>query len=110
MDCYNKLSTSKIDIKKNIDDNTDDINPYINNKDKKEINKKKKKSKNKCFFCKTKLSLVNFECNECDNIFCIKCRFPEEHECIGFQNKIDNEKKKLDENNPLINFKKVIKI
>lgn len=107
MDCYNKLSNNKIDIKNKINVNSNAINPSNNTNDIKK--KKKKKSKNKCFFCKTKLSLVNFECNECMNIFCIKCRFPEEHECIGFQNKIDKEKQKLDENNPLINFKKVIK-
>ncbi len=116
MDCYHQEAPIEILKNKNILEKKYTNEPIINPSDelesenKKKSKKGKKNNKNKCYFCKAKLSLVNFECNECNYKFCTKCRFPEEHKCIGLQNKIDKEKKLLDENNPVIDFKKVDKI
>jgi len=92
MDCYQE---APIDILKNNDilkkknfTNESIINPSdeVESENKKISKKGKKNNKNKCYFCKAKLSLVNFECNECNYKFCTKCRFHEEHECVGLQN------------------------
>ena len=39
-----------------------------------------KKALNKSNFCKKK-SVINITCTKCDNIFCIKHRCPENHNC-----------------------------
>ncbi len=53
--------------------------------DKKEENANQSESKivknNKCKICKKK-SIVNITCTKCDNVFCIKHRCPENHNCI----------------------------
>jgi AN1-type zinc finger protein 5/6 len=36
--------------------------------------------KKKCFNCKKKIKMINYECR-CKNTFCIKCRLPENHNC-----------------------------
>ena len=44
-----------------------------------EVKSTPKKSQ-KCSMCKKK-SVINITCNKCDNIFCIKHRCPENHNC-----------------------------
>lgn len=39
-----------------------------------------KKKSNKCYLCKKK-SVINITCTKCSNIFCIKHRCPEIHNC-----------------------------
>ena len=41
----------------------------------------------RCGICKKK-SVINIVCNKCDNVFCIKHRCPENHEC-GHDHKKD---------------------
>jgi len=45
--------------------------------------------KNKCFFCNKKIGMMGFDC-KCNKVFCIKCRYPEVHNCT-FNHK-DNER------------------
>jgi predicted nucleic acid binding AN1-type Zn finger protein len=58
----------------------------------------------RCFVCKKKLPLTAIKC-KCNQYFCDKHRYPEEHECT-FDFK-ENSKKKIKENNPKIEFKKL---
>ena len=37
-------------------------------------------TKLRCVCCNKKLSLITFIC-KCDNIYCLKCKFPETHNC-----------------------------
>jgi predicted nucleic acid binding AN1-type Zn finger protein len=37
-------------------------------------------AKSKCNKCKKKTGMMEFKC-DCNKIFCIKCRYPEEHNC-----------------------------
>lgn len=39
-----------------------------------------KTKKNKCFKCNKKVGLAPITC-KCEQIFCAKCRYPEEHNC-----------------------------
>ena len=34
----------------------------------------------RCYKCNKKVGLIPFNC-KCDNSFCSKCRYPEEHDC-----------------------------
>jgi len=36
--------------------------------------------KQQCFFCKKKVGILRFYC-KCNNIYCSKCRHPEDHSC-----------------------------
>ena len=58
----------------------------------------------KCFLCKKKLTLTAIKC-KCEEYFCNKHRYPEEHQCT-FNYKKES-KEKLIENNPKIQFKKI---
>ena len=44
------------------------------------MKKKSKLKKQRCFHCKKKTGILNYKC-KCNNIFCTKCRLPEEHCC-----------------------------
>ena len=55
--------------------------------------------KKRCECCKSKTGLMSFTCS-CNKEFCIKCRYPEEHNC-SFNYKL-KEKENLLKNNPLI--------
>jgi hypothetical protein len=35
----------------------------------------------RCFSCNKKVGLLGFDCR-CNNIYCSKCRYPEDHSCI----------------------------
>lgn len=79
-------------------------NPPQNAQPKKKKTKKKKK---RCSKCNKKLGLIPFDC-KCGNIFCSKCRYPEEHNCTyDFR---ASAKEKLEKANPIIKFNKVIPI
>jgi predicted nucleic acid binding AN1-type Zn finger protein len=45
------------------------------------LSPKTKKKINRCNVCKKKI-IVNITCTKCDNVFCIKHRCPENHNCI----------------------------
>ncbi len=34
-----------------------------------------------CLFCNRQIGLLSFRCRACDNVFCVKCRIPEYHNC-----------------------------
>ena len=60
--------------------------------------------KPRCHLCKKKLKLLNFTC-KCEHKFCSKCRYPSVHNCT-FDYVAEN-KKKLEKENPVINFVKI---
>ena len=39
------------------------------------------KNTKRCFNCNTKMGLLGITCSNCNFIYCIKCRSPEEHKC-----------------------------
>ena len=57
----------------------------------------------RCFECKKK-ALINFKC-KCSNIYCIKCKIPELHQC-KFNYK-EEQQKILEKLNPHMNGKKL---
>ena len=60
----------------------------------------------RCLKCKKK-TIMLVSCS-CDNLFCLKCRMPEDHACtFDFQNK---GKKILETQNPLVIGSKLNKI
>ena len=65
------------------------------------------KSKKRCDFigCKTKIHLIKFDC-ECNKSFCIKHHNKHSHNCLII---MDN-KKKIENNNPVIKASTLIKI
>ena len=66
---------------------------------------KNKSSRCPCF--KKKLGLITFKC-KCDITYCMTCKMPEVHKCTyDFKAK---EKLKLEKENPVITFNKVIEI
>jgi len=56
-------------------------------------------AKSRCVFCNKKISVMSVEC-KCGNRFCIKCRYPEVHNC-----KYDHKKDELE-----ILEKKLVKV
>ena len=63
----------------------------------------------RCSFCKKKLGLIYFNC-QCNGIFCNKHRYTHTHQCILLNIKQQENKKRILENNPKIETKKMIKI
>jgi len=62
-------------------------------------------NKVKCQKCSKKIkSLLPTQC-KCKNYYCNKHKIPQDHECK--YDYIDNNQKKIDDNNPIITFKKV---
>lgn len=69
--------------------------------------KVKKKNKKKCFTCKKKLGLLNFEC-KCKNMFCSMHLNPESHNCnYNFK---EEQKKRLEKQLIKVVNDKVIRI
>tara|TARA_R110002074_G_scaffold302662_2_gene473872 strand:- start:3094 stop:3288 length:195 start_codon:yes stop_codon:yes gene_type:complete len=61
-------------------------------------------SNNICFYCNKKIKLISFLC-KCNEIFCIKHKNPEDHNCkFNYQ---EFGKKQIKEKNPLIINKKI---
>ena len=89
--------------------NTDNSIKESTNNIKENDNKIKKNKRNKCSFCNKKLKLITYDC-KCGLKFCSECRYPEIHKCININAKITEERKKLENDNPLIDFEKVKKI
>jgi hypothetical protein len=61
----------------------------------------------KCYFCKKKIGLINFHC-KCNFNFCIKCKFPENHNC-SYNYKKDGENELIKQLNKVVP-NKIIKI
>ena len=68
---------------------------------------KKKVKKKKCKNCKKKIKTIPMKC-KCNLEFCFKCYYPEKHNCTFDRREFY--KKKLEKENPLINFSKLEKI
>jgi len=64
---------------------------------------KKSKKKNRCINCNKKIGLIPFSC-KCGNVYCAKCRYPEQHNCT-FDWIKDGKEKILKENPQIINSK-----
>ena len=64
---------------------------------------KKSKKKNRCINCNKKIGLIPFSC-KCGNVYCAKCRYPEQHNCT-FDWVKDGKEKILKENPQIINSK-----
>lgn len=43
--------------------------------------KKRSQQGGNCAFCNKKLMCVFVTCQDCKNMFCMRCRLPETHEC-----------------------------
>lgn len=69
--------------------------------------KKNKPVKVRCSFCKKKCNLINFLC-KCEKRFCTKCRYTHIHKCT--YNHKEEEKKRIETNNPVIIKDKIIAI
>ena len=63
----------------------------------------------RCSFCNKKLKLISYSC-KCQGKFCQKHRYTHTHNCKSLNKKINESKKILENNNPVINHSKVIKI
>ena len=67
----------------------------------------KQEDKSKCWNCTKKVGLLGYEC-QCQFTFCKKHRMPEDHQCtFDF---VNQGKKVLSQNNPLIKSDKIQKI
>ena len=89
-------------------------NKECENKKNKEMGEKKNKRSNRekktrCTFCKKKTGLISFTC-DCGGIFCSAHLNAHSHECCLIEQRKDEKKKELEENNPKIDTKKVEKI
>jgi len=63
----------------------------------------------KCSFCNKKLKLISYSC-KCKGQFCAEHRYIHTHNCTSLNKKIEESKKNIENNNPVINHSKVIKI
>uniref|UniRef100_A0A6C0C728 AN1-type domain-containing protein n=1 Tax=viral metagenome TaxID=1070528 RepID=A0A6C0C728_9ZZZZ len=66
-------------------------------------------NKERCSFCNKKLKLISYSC-KCNGKFCQKHRYTHSHNCKSLNKKIEESKKNLENNNPVVNHSKVIKI
>jgi len=67
------------------------------------------KIKKKCYFCKKKLKIINYDC-KCGGKFCEKHRLMQSHQCEYIQQNTIEKKKIIEKNNPKIELNKVINI
>jgi len=65
--------------------------------------------KDKCSFCNKKLKLISYSC-KFQGKFCDKHSYTHTHNCTSLDKKIEESKKILKNNNPVINHSKVVKI
>ena len=63
----------------------------------------------RCSFCNKKLKLISYSC-KCQGQFCAKHRYTHTHNCPSLNKKKEECKKILENNNPVVNHSKVIKI
>ncbi len=63
----------------------------------------------KCSFCNKKLKLISYTC-KCSGQFCAKHRYTHTHNCTSLHKKIEESKKIIKNNNPVMIHSKVIKI
>ena len=57
-----------------------------------------------CSFCNKKLKLISYSC-KCGGSFCPKHRYTHTHNCKSLNKKIEESKKILENNNPVITKK-----
>ena len=113
---YNKLFTRCIyniqPVECDISASTDDINKLTEHNGQKTdiVVEKVIKNNKRCFECKSKLSLIQIECNKClcGGVYCSKHRLAEQHSC-SYDYKTDG-KKLLEKRNPRIVAEKLNKI
>ena len=72
------------------------------------INTKKKKKKKKCAECKKKLGHLVLKCKCSNKKFCMNCCKPDNHNCTF--DHVNEYRKKLARENPLVNFSKLDKL
>jgi predicted nucleic acid binding AN1-type Zn finger protein len=65
--------------------------------------------KQRCSFCNKKLKVISYSC-KCGGSFCAKHRYTHTHNCTSLNKKQEQYKKILENNNPVVNHSKVIKI
>ena len=70
--------------------------------------KETKEKKRRCFYCNTRLKLLEENLCKCEKIFCPKHRLCHSHNCPLI--KSEDHKKKIEKNNPKIQNDKVDKI
>jgi hypothetical protein len=63
----------------------------------------------RCSFCNKKIKLISYNC-KCGGEFCEKHRYTHTHNCTHINQKKANSKKNIENNNPVVNHNKVIKI
>ncbi len=63
----------------------------------------------RCTFCNKKIKLISYSC-KCQGQFCPKHRYTHTHNCPSLNNKKEECKNILKNNNPVVNHSKVIKI
>lgn len=65
------------------------------------------KVKEFCSKCKKKINITNKFICQCENIFCSEHRYIESHDCITIENKIKQERNKLETEMPKIECQKL---
>ena len=64
----------------------------------------------RCNFCNKKLKLIEIKCLYCKNSYCLVHKYPDIHKCKNESKIIENNKKKIMEENPVITHLVVEKI
>lgn len=87
------ISDSMLDdeISSDLSEYDDDYGSLLNELEQKAIKQVKPKSRTRCWFCDSKLSLINFEC-KCGGIYCIQHRYSFAHECKYDHSKDDRKR------------------
>jgi hypothetical protein len=88
------------EIKQNSnDDDSININKYIEVINPKINNNPKKRKRNRCYQCNIRVGLLGFECS-CNHLFCSKHRLPENHQCdIDYK---ESGRKLIEKQNPCV--------
>ena len=73
------------------------------------IKKEVKKKKIRCSYCKKKCDIINFTC-KCDGVFCMIHRYTHAHNCQYKEQRMEDKRKELEENNPKSKSHKIDKI
>ena len=106
----NELLT-KISTEKPLEKPIDETDNKITNQDeilKETTSSVKKKKKKRCAECKKKLKHIILKCKCSSKKFCMNCAKPDNHNCTF--DHVGEYRKKLAEQNPLVNFSKLDKL
>jgi AN1-type zinc finger protein 5/6 len=71
--------------------------------------KKHKKKIIRCKICRQKCTLIRFEC-KCKGVFCSVHRYTHSHNCDYIEQKKEEKKKEIENNNPKVETKKINEI